>query len=351
MRDQPPVLPPDVDASTVDIRWTEGGRPFVRTPDDRFENLPDYPWTPNYVDVDGLRMHYVDAGDPHGAVVLCLHGNPNWSYLYRKMIPGLEDAGCRVIAPDLIGFGRSDKPVQLDDYSYLQHVGWVEEFLDALELRDITVVVGDWGASIGLRVVGNQPERFARVVVANGQLSVVPEGFRPVPEPANLEPRQVGFPFGGDGGSIQNSSGMAVFQQWAQYSLLDPSYLPSLVMGGAVEVELSTAELAAYDAPFPTRAHMAGLRIMPSLINTVGEAPTNAAARAALDAFERPVLGMFGLKDEMFASEPIRNATRVQIAGAHGQPHRDFPEAGHYIQEDVGAELAADVVAWLRATD
>lgn len=351
MNDPAPVLPPDVDESAADIRWTDFGRPYVRTPDDQFENLSDYPWAPNYVDVDGLRMHHVDAGDPDGSVILCLHGNPNWSYLYRKMIPVLASAGYRVVAPDLIGFGRSDKPVQLDDYTYLQHIAWLEEFLDVLDLRDITIVVGDWGAAIGLRVVGNQPDRFARVVVTNGQLSVVPEGFRPVPEPDSLESRHVGFPFGRDGGPIQDPSGMAVFRQWAHYSLLDPSYLPSRVMAGAAEVELSDAELAAYDAPFPTRAHMSGLRIMPSVINTVGEPPTNAAARAALDAFERPVLGMFGLKDAMFGSEPVRNATRQQIVGAHGQPHKDFPEAGHYVQEDVGRELAVDIAAWLRTLE
>lgn len=352
MSDPAPVLPPDVDPTTTDVRWTDTGRPYVRTSDDRFAALPDYPWSPNYAEVDGMRMHYVEAGNPDGELVLCLHGNPNWSYLYRKMIPVLAAAGRRVIAPDLIGFGRSDKPVQLDDYTYLQHVAWIEGFIDALDLKDITVVVGDWGAALGLRVVGNQPECFARIVVTNGNLPMLPEGFRPLPEPDSLNAVDVGFPFArsasGDD-SVLDPGGMAVFQKWARYSLLDPNFRPSLVMDNAAEVELSAAELAAYDAPFPTRAHMSGLRVMPMVMNTIGEAPTNEAARAVLDAFERPVLGMFGLKDEMFASEPVRNATRRQITGAQGQPHRDFPEAGHYIQEDVGTELADDIDAWMRA--
>jgi len=341
-------LPPDVSAADAEILWTEGGRPFVRTPDDAFTDVPDYPWAANYVEVDGMRMHYVDAGDPDGEVVLLLHGQPDWSYLYRKMIPVLAAAGLRVIAPDHIGFGKSDKPVQLSDFTFLQHVAWIEEFLDVLDLRDITPVVQDWGSLIGLRCVGNNPDRFARVVIANGNLPVMPEGFAPFPEPATLEPQDLDFPFvvGGGGGQ----GGMGVFGEWIAYAMVGKDYMPSVVMRASIEAEITDEEIASYDSPFPSRIYMAGTRMFPSLVNTLGHVPTNEAARAALDAFPRPVLGMFGMKDAIFGGQDAKDAARVQIAGAAGQPHHDYPGAGHFIQEDVGADLAARIVDWIAAT-
>lgn len=348
MNDRTPELPPDVSVDDAEILWTESGRPFVRTDDSAFDGLPDFPWAPNYADVDGMRMHYVDAGDPAGEVVLLLHGQPDWSYLYRKMIPVLADAGFRVIAPDHIGFGRSDKPVQMADYRFLQHVAWIEEFLDALDLRDITPVVQDWGSLIGLRCVGNNPDRFARVVVANGNLPVMPEGFAPFPEPESHEPQDLEFPFVIGGGG--NAGGMGVFGDWIAYAMVGRDYMPSVVMRGSIRADITDAEIAAYDAPFPARIHMAGTRMFPSLVNTLGEAPTNEAARAALDAFPRPVLGMFGLMDPIFGDQATRDATRKQIAGAAGQPHHDFPDAGHFIQEDAGEELATRIAEWMHAT-
>ncbi|MFT5201313.1 MAG: haloalkane dehalogenase [Candidatus Aldehydirespiratoraceae bacterium] len=339
-----PVLPPDVSADDAEILWTESGRPFVRTADAAFDGLPDYPWSANYAEVDGMRMHYVDAGDPDGEVVLLLHGQPDWSYLYRKMIPVLADAGFRVIAPDHIGFGKSDKPVQMADFTFLQHVAWIEEFMDALDLRDITPVVQDWGSLIGLRCVGNNPDRFARVVVANGNLPVMPEGFAPFPEPDSLEPQDLDFPF------VVNAGGMGVFGEWIAYAMVGRSYMPSVVMRASIEAPITDAELAAYDVPFPARIYMAGTRMFPSLVNTLGHVPTNEVARAALDAFPRPVLGMFGGKDAIFGDQASRDATRVQIAGAAGQPHHDFPDAGHFIQEDVGADLAGRIADWMTAT-
>ena len=224
---QHPVLPPDVSADDAEIHWTDAGRPFVRTPDDCFEGLPDYPWEPNYAEVDGMRMHYVDAGDPDGEVVLLLHGQPDWSYLYRKMIPVLADAGFRVIAPDLIGFGKSDKPVQLADYRFLRHVAWVEEFIDVLDLDAITPVVQDWGSLIGLRCVGNRPDRFARVVVANGNLLVVPEGVEILTLPVSLEPQDLEFPH-----VVSPGGGMTLFEAWATYALVGRDFMPSVPMAG-----------------------------------------------------------------------------------------------------------------------
>ena len=343
-----PDLPPDVSEAEAEILWTDSGRPFVRTPDDCFAGLPDWPYEPKYVDVDGMRMHYVDEGNPNGEVIWLLHGQPDWSYLYRRMIPVLAEAGFRVIANDHIGCGRSDKPVQLADYRYLHHVRWNEMFLDALDLQAITPVVQDWGSLIGMRCVGNDPDRFARLVVANGNMPVLPEGFAPFPMPDSLEPQDLAFPFvtgGGDG-----RSGMEVFGDWIAYALVGSSFVPSVVMGSSIRRDITDAELAAYDAPFPSRIHMGAMRTFPSLVNTVGDAPTNELPRAALDAFPRPVLGEFGLQDPIFGDAATIAATREQIAGAAGQPHRDYPDAGHFIQEDAGPELAAHIAEWMHAT-
>lgn len=343
--DPTPVLPLDVSADDAEILWTTSGRPFVRTPDECFANLPDYPWEPNYAEVDGMRMHYVDAGDPNGEVVLLLHGQPDSSYLYRKMIPVLADAGFRVVAPDHIGFGKSDKPVQFAHYRFLQHVAWIEEFIDVLGLDAITPVVQDWGSLIGLRAVGNRPDKFARIVVANGNLTVLPEGLEILNLPDSLEPQDLEFPH-----VISPGGGMGMFEAWAIYALVGRDFMPSVVMRASVNIELSEAELAAYDAPFPSRIHMAGPRTFPSLVNTIGDAPTNEVARANLDAFDRPVLGCFGLLDPIFGTPEAIAATRDQIAGAAGQPHRDYPDAGHMIQEDAGADLAAHIAAWMHDT-
>ncbi len=342
----PPDLPPDVSSDEAEIRWTDGGTPYVRTPDEAFADLVDWPYQPRYVDIDGMRMHYVDEGDPDGEVVWLLHGQPDWGYLYRRMIPVLADAGFRVVANDHLGCGRSDKPVQLTDYRFLNHVRWSERFLDAIDLRDITPVVQDWGSLIGLRCVGNDPDRFARVVVANGNLPVLPEGFEPFALPETLEPKDLPFPFVlGD-----SADGMAVFGDWIRYALVGKEFMPSVVMGHGILRDISDAELAGYDAPFPSRIYMGAMRTFPSLVNTVGDAPTNEAARAALDAFPRPVLGEFGLKDAIFGDAATIAATREQIAGAAGQPHRDYPDAGHFIQEDAGPELAANIAEWMLAT-
>jgi len=345
--DQSWTLPPDVTGDEAEIHWTATGRPFVRTDDTAFVDLPGFDWEPNYVTVDGMRMHYVDAGEPDGQVVLLLHGQPDWAYLYRHMIPVLADAGMRVIAPDHIGFGRSDKPVQLGDYTFLQHVAWINEFIDVLALTDITPVVQDWGSLIGLRCVGDRPELFARIVVANGNLPVMPEGMELFPQPESLEPEDLAFPFIAGGGADEQG-GANVFGDWIRYAMVGKDFMPSVVMSASIRrPDITDPELLAYDAPHPTRLHMAGPRTFPSLVNTLGEAPTNEAARAALDAFERPVLGMFGLKDPIFGDQGSIDATRVSIAGAAGQPHHDFPDAGHFIQEDAGPELAQRIAEWM----
>ena len=280
---------------------------------------------------------------------LLLHGQPTWSYLYRKMIPVLAGAGLRVIAPDLIGMGRSDKPVQIADYRYLQHVAWVEELLDVLGLGNITVFVQDWGSLIGLRVVGNQPERFARVVVANGRLPVLPEGVQPIPLPSSLEPDDgMVLPFSDP--ALRDKPWPVKFAKWAAYALVGTRFRPSEVVAQASVVDLPADELAVYDAPFPSRIYMAGVRAFPSLINTLGEAPTNERASEVLDAFERPVLTLFGRRDEGMGTEAVQSLIRDRVVGAADQPHHAYDDAGHFIQEDKGEDLARRVVDFIAST-
>jgi haloalkane dehalogenase len=257
------------------------------------------------------------------------------------MIPVLAAAGHREIAPDQIGMGRSDKPVQIADYRYLQHVAWNTELLDALGLRDITVFVQDWGSLIGLRIVGNDPDRFARIVVANGRLPVVPEGLKPIQLPASLEPDpDLIFPFTDPNDPAHS---LARLGRWAIYTLIGTRFRPSEVIDWGTERTLSVDELAAYDAPFPTRAHMTGVRAFPSLINTIGEAPTNHAAKAVLDAFERPVLTLFGRADPVLGAEEIQAEMRDVPPGAAGRAHHAYATARHFLQEDVGEDLGRRV--------
>ncbi|MDG2305663.1 MAG: haloalkane dehalogenase [Candidatus Binatia bacterium] len=342
----PAELPPGVDLAGATIRYTDDCVPFVRTPDERFANLPDFPFPPHYAEVDGLRMHYVDEGPRDGPVVLMLHGQPTWSYLYRKMIPSLAAAGFRAIAVDHVGMGRSDKPLALDTYRYLRHVEWIKEFMDVVGLEDVTLFCQDWGGLIGLRVVGDRPERFARVVVANTQLPVVPAAFDMrtlftipdtiVPDPT--VPSQAGC----------QESRTVCFSRWIRYSLLNPDFRPSLIMRVAVEAEISDAELAAYDAPFPAHVYMAAPRTFPSLVVTVNEEPDNLAARAVFDAWEKPLLTIAGRLDLNLGSDATQGEMRDTVPGAVGQPHHAYPDAGHFLQEDKGADIARRLIEWMR---
>jgi len=344
-----PALPPGTDTGSAEIRYTESCRAFVRSPDAAFANLPDFPYAPRYATVDGMRMHYVDEGPADGQVVLLLHGQPAWAYLYRKMIPTLVAAGHRVIAVDHIGMGRSDKPVQLADYRYLQHVAWIEELIDVLGLEDLTLFCQDWGSLIGLRVVGDMPERFARVVVANGRLPVIPATIDlrqlytvpdpPLPNPD--APLTVGTCRG---------SQFTCFSEWIAYALTNPAFLPSQIVPRLSTSTFSAAELAAYDAPFPERIYMAGVRAFPSLVVTLNERPTNEAARQVFDTFEKPLLTLFGRLDGNLGSDAVQSELRDTVPGAVGQPHHAYPDAHHFIQEDKGDDLARRVVEWMAAT-
>jgi pimeloyl-ACP methyl ester carboxylesterase len=304
-------------------------------------------------------MAYVDAGPADGAPVLLLHGEPSWSYLYRTMIPILAEAGYRVIAPDMIGMGRSDKPVELARHRYLQHVAWVEAFMDAvpsvrrpgapLGLQGVTLFCQDWGSLIGLRVLGDRPDRFARLVVANGRLPVIPFAITlvPLPDPPLLNP-DLPFPFA-DGTPACSANDLTCFGRWATYALTSPDLRPSAVVEALTARTLTDAERAAYDAPFPALVYMAGPRAFPAMINTLGESPTNVGARAILDAFTKPTLTLFGRLDPNLGTDAVQAEIRDRVPGAAGQPHHAYPDASHFIQEDQGPDLAARVVAFLRA--
>ncbi len=297
---------------------------ILRTPDDRFTDLPDFPFAPHYAEVpDGeggsLRLHYLDEGDPGAPVVLLLHGEPSWSFLYRHMIPVLVDAGLRCVAPDLVGFGRSDKPAARSDYTYARHVAWMQAFLDATTLSAITLVAQDWGGLIGLRLVGADPDRFSRVVAAN---TFLPTG---------------------------DSSPGAAFLRWQEFSQSVPTFPVGAIVNAGCTTDLVPAVVAAYDAPFPDEAMTAGARQFPMLVPTSPDDPAaadNRAAWAVLDRFDRPVLCAFSDEDPI-----TRGADRVlrdRIPGCAGQPHTTIRGAGHFLQEDRGPELAAVVADWVR---
>lgn len=292
----------------------------LRTPAERFVGLPDYPFRENYREVgDGLRLHYVDEGPTDGAPVLMLHGEPTWSYLYRHMIPVFADAGMRALAPDLIGFGKSDKPIRSEDYSYQRHVDWVTQWLTDLDLRGITLICQDWGSLIGLRIAAENADRFDRIVVANGFL---PTGDHD--------------PGGG-------------FKVWRAFARSTPVLPIGRIVAFGTKRQLSRAERAAYDAPFPDRRYKAGARIFPQLVPTSPHdpaAPANRAAWATLGKWDKPFLTLFGSSDPILSrfDAPLR----AHVPGSAGQPHARL-DGSHFVQEDAGVEIARRTLDWLRA--
>ena len=297
----------------------------LRTPDDRFANLPDYPFQPNYIEVDDteggtLRLHYVDEGAKGAPVVLMLHGEPTWSYLYRKMIPIVVKAGYRVIAPDLIGFGRSDKPSLRTDYTYQRHVDWIRALLTQLELKETTLVCQDWGGLIGLRLVAEQPEQFARVVAAN---TMLPTGDFPLGE---------------------------TFFKWQKLSQDIPVFATANIIQGGCTIAMQPDVLAAYDAPFPDETYKEGARQFPMLVPATPDDPATPANRKAWESlmrFKKPFLTAFSDKDPITAAgAPV---LRKLIPGCEGQAHTTIENGGHFLQEDQGEKLAEAVVAFIQA--
>jgi len=294
---------------------------ILRTPDDRFADLTDWPWTPSYAEVGTgdlrLRMAYIDEGPATARPVLLLHGEPTWSYLYRHVIPPLLAAGLRVVAPDLIGFGRSDKPVERSAYTYQQHVDWLRGLVvDTLDLEDAVLFCQDWGGLLGLRLVAEHPERFAGVVASN---TMLPTG--------------------------DHDPGEA-FRAWRDYSQTTEDFAVGRIVNGGCVRELSAAEVAGYDAPFPDDSYKAGARQFPALVPAVPDDPASAPNRAAwesLQRWDRPFVCAFGDSDPITgAAEPV---LRKLIPGAAGQPHETLEHTGHFCQEDAGERIAQIVIA------
>ena len=334
---------------------------FVRTPDERFEDLEGYPFEPHYVSVpDGeggeLRIHYLDEGPSDGEVILCLHGQPTWSYLYRKMIPLFVEAGHRVLAPDFVGFGRSDKPTQTSDYTYARHVGWLSAWLEAVDLQQITLVCQDWGGLIGLRVVADQPERFARVVTANTGLPDARRrdgGFVPAEAAVPMHEMYDSLPvldlqglqdlFSG---KLERIQGANPFMYWikfcAEWSAFRPEEFVAMMAAG----ELSPEVKRGFAAPFPDEQYLAGARRFPGLVPIFPDDPAlldNRRAWKVLREFDRPVLTSWS--DDPFVGPPDR--FQEEIPGAQGQNHVTISGARHFLQEDKGEEFASVVLGFM----
>jgi pimeloyl-ACP methyl ester carboxylesterase len=327
----------------IEVRATAASLEFVRTPDACFESLEGYDFDPNYADIDGLRMHYSDEGPRDGEVVLMLHGQPSWSYLYRKMIPVLVEAGYRVIATDHIGMGRSDKPVDPRVHRFEQHVTWTKTFIDQLALSDITLFVQDWGSLIGLRVAGDMPDRFARIVVANGDLPVIPPGANPFSVPVFEIDDSLGSAaefFAG-----RSPERIEGFQQWIDYAAGAPGLFAGDVVEVGTRITLTPPQKAAYDAPFPALIYRAAIRAFPSMV--AGIEDQNRPAWNALGRYDRPFLFLAGERDPNLGSQQNQDKWIQHVPGAVGQDHRRY-DAGHFIQEDVGEELAAQVVEFMQ---
>ncbi len=290
----------------------------IRTPEERFKDLPGYNFKPNYLEVEpGLRLHYLDEGDKNGQVVLLLHGEPSWSYLYRKMIPILANAGFRVLAPDFIGFGKSDKLTEKSDYTYQKHIKWTETFIKQLDLNGINLFCQDWGGLIGLRLAAELENRFDSIMASN---TTLPLGNVELPKS---------------------------FLQWLEFSKSSPKFNIGKIIDKGTVSELSEEVIAAYDAPFPSEEYKAGARIFPSLVPISSDDPESANNQAAwgkLMQWKKPFLTVFG------DSDPIMKGAEkffIQVVpGAKDQPH-SIVHAGHFSQEDQGEELANIMVKFI----
>ena len=293
---------------------------ILRTAEDRFTGLSDYPFVPHFLNVEpGLRMHYVDEGLSGASPVLMLHGEPSWSYLYRHMIPLVAAAGHRVLAPDLIGFGKSDKPASVDDYSYDRHIAWLTRWLEALDLKNITLVCQNWGSLLGLRLATELPDRFQRIIVGNGML---PTGEVRAP---------------------------AIFNIWKAFATHSPWFPIGRIVQLGTERTLSKHELAAYEAPFPTTEYKAGARAFPKLVPLSPDDPASSASKAvwkALEKWRNPFITCFS------SGDPItRGGDRYmqrRIPGALGQPHIIL-RGGHFLQEDSPEDFAQLIIYALKS--
>ena len=301
------------------------------------KNLPGFSLDPHYIDIDGLRMHYLDEGPKDGQVVLLLHGQPVWCYLYRKMIPILSAQGYRCIAPDMIGMGRSDKPIKEAFHVYDRHCEMILQFIQKMELTNITAFIQDWGSVIGTRLIGENPDLFARVVLANGDLPLMTEETNPlyIPNPLEVNPKIKSFK---DILKYWLKGMPDMFQAWVLYCLQNTRNFIGPVMQGSTVIDLTEEEMAAYEAPFPSFIYMAGPRTLPSM--NVGIIGQQLPAWEAWKKFEKPLISFIGLKDRLLGKPKIQEKWINAVPGAKGQKHDQFENANHFIQEDLGEIMA-----------
>lgn len=297
----------------------------LRTPDSRFKDLPDYPFTPNYVNIDDtdlgeMRVHYVDKGPKDGRVVIMMHGEPSWSYLYRHMIKQVSEAGYRVLAPDLIGFGRSDKPADISDYTYAKHVDWMDQWLKAVDVDGAVLFCQDWGGLIGLRLVALHPEKFAGVVAGN---TFLPTG---------------------------SGTPSDAFVKWREFSKVVPEFPVGGIIRGATVKDLGEGVEEAYNAPYPDESFKVGARIFPALVPTSKDmdgAADNVEAWKVIGAFEKPFLTCFSDQDPITKGGDA--LFHKMVPGCKGQPHTVVKGGGHFLQEDCSDELSRIIINFCKS--
>ena len=302
---------------------------LLRTPNERFENIPDFPFQPHYIEIDNIRIHYVDEGPKDATeVILLLHGEPSWSFLYRHMIPPLVNAGFRTVAPDLVGFGRSDKPSEQTDHTYRRHVEWMTKWMISLDLQNITLFGQDWGSLIGLRMAIENQDRFKRIVLSNGGLPT-------------------GGTFGDDLG--RGNDNLERFKQWREFSRTTPELPIKFVLQMGTTTKLSRDVLKAYDAPFPDESFKAGARIMPSLVPISPDDPEcepNTNAREQFKKWTKPFLTAFSDGDPITSGGDIM--WHELVPGAKEQNHTTIKNASHFVQEEKGPELAEVIIEFIK---
>jgi len=311
----------------------------LRTPDERFENLLDYSFEPHYTELDeGLRIHYVDEGPSDAEIILMMHGQPTWSYLYRNMIPPLLKAGFRCVAPDLVGYGRSDKPTEASDYTYQNQINWLTKWLLSIDLKDITLYCQDWGSLIGLRIAIEHQERFNRIVLANGSL---PTGFETERWPNLMKPffRWVNL-----------TKVLSKKKSYSKYNYIFPAYVSWAIQGGTTR-KLSEEELNAYEAPFPEDEFLTGPQIMPSRVPMLRdnlESKNNDAARAKYKKWTKPFLTAFSTQDLTFKGAHIWWQKYVPGANLPTVKHKMIRKAAHFLQDDKPVEISESIIDFIK---